>query len=92
VPALTVEGPEPPYEVRPWRPGDRIRLARLGGHSRKLSDLYIDTKLPREARRAARVVVGRAGQVEWAEHVGPAAGSRVEVSLTPPDSVASNKD
>ena len=38
-----------------WQPGDRMKPARLKGRSRKLSDLFIDAKVPRErsARRAA---------------------------------------
>jgi tRNA(Ile)-lysidine synthase len=60
-------------EVRVWRPGDRMRPARLHGRSRKLSDLYIDAKVPREARATARVAV-RDGVIVWAEHIGPAVG------------------
>lgn len=59
------------YTLRVWQPGDRMKPARLKGRSRKLSDLYIDAKVPREARRLARVVVREADQaIVWAEHLG----------------------
>ena len=60
-------------EVRVWQPGDRMRPARLKGRSRKLSDLYIDAKVPREARATARVAL-RDGVIVWAEHIGRAFG------------------
>nr|HEX4313278.1 tRNA lysidine(34) synthetase TilS [Kofleriaceae bacterium] len=57
--------------VRAWRPGDRIRT-RAG--SRKLSDLYIDLRIPRDHRAALRVVIRPADQVIiWAERIGAAA-------------------
>lgn len=60
-------------ELRVWQPGDRMRPARLNGRSRKLSDLFIDAKVPRELRKVARVLV-RDGEIVWAEHLGPAFG------------------
>ena len=48
-----------------------MRPARLKGRSRKLSDLYIDTKIPRAVRAIARVLVRTTtGAIVWAEHVG----------------------
>jgi len=89
---VEVSGPDPPYEVRTVRPGDRMRPARLRGRSRKLSDLFIDARVPRRLRAAARVVVrGSDGAIEWAEHIGPAHGSPVSVTLTGPDTLATNK-
>ena len=59
------------YEVRVWQPGDRMKPARLKGRSRKLSDLYIDAKVPRAIRAAARVVIRRADDsIIYAEHLG----------------------
>lgn len=69
VAALVVPG----CEVRVWRPGDRMRPARLKGRSRKLSDLFIDAKVPRDLRATARVAV-RDGVIVWAEHLGAAYG------------------
>ncbi len=89
---LAVTGPGGPYIIRTWQPGDRMRLARLGGRSRKLSDLYIDAKIPKRLRDRARVVVrARDGSVEWAEHLGGADGAAIEVSLTPAGQLTSNR-
>jgi tRNA(Ile)-lysidine synthase len=67
--------PHDGYELRAWRAGDRMRPARLKGRSRKLSDLYIDAKVPRAARAAARVLVRvDDATIVWAEHVGDAYG------------------
>jgi tRNA(Ile)-lysidine synthase len=54
-------------DVRPWRPGDRMRPAGLGG-SRTLQDLFTDRKVPRERRRALPVVVA-AGEIAWVPDV-----------------------
>jgi len=63
------------HELRIWRAGDRMRPARLKGRSRKLSDLYIDAKVPRAARANARVLVRRSdAAIVWAEHLGSAFG------------------
>jgi tRNA(Ile)-lysidine synthase len=44
-----------PWRLRRWRPGDRIHLP-MAGKSRKLQDIFVDTRLPRTARRRALVV------------------------------------
>lgn len=67
--------PHAGYELRTWRAGDRMRPARLKGRSRKLSDLYIDAKVPRVARAQARVLVRSSdATIVWAEHLGAAFG------------------
>jgi tRNA(Ile)-lysidine synthase len=78
-PELLVDGPDGPYAIRRWRAGDRMRPARLRGRSRKLSDLFVDAKVPRAARASARVVVDAAGAIVWAEHVGAAFGASITV-------------
>lgn len=89
---LAVDGPGGPYGVRTPRPGDRMRPERLKGRSRKLSDLYVDAKIPRRLREQARVVVRQSdGEIVWAEHLGRAFGSHIEVRLTRPEPIASNK-
>ena len=89
---LEIAGSDGPYQVRAVRPGDRMRPARLRGRSRKLSDLFIDARVPRRLRAAARVVVRESdGAIEWAEHIGPAHGSAVRVTLTGPGTLATNK-
>ncbi|HEX4417666.1 MAG TPA: tRNA lysidine(34) synthetase TilS [Kofleriaceae bacterium] len=80
--ASAPEAPHEAYELRPWRAGDRMRPARLKGRSRKLSDLYIDAKVPRDLRSTARVLVRRADQaIVWAEHLGAAFGEPGFVKL-----------
>ena len=89
---VQVTGPGDAYIVRPWQPGDRMRPVRLRGRSRKLSDLFVDARVPRR-QRARALVVARAsdGVIEWAQHIGPAFESEVSVSLTMQEPVASNK-
>jgi len=68
-PPLT--SPPGPYLLRVWQRGDRMKPARLKGRSRKLSDLYIDAKVPRATRASARVLVRTTtGAIVWAEHIG----------------------
>lgn len=77
-----LEPPPGPYLLRPWQRGDRMKPARLKGRSRKLSDLYIDAKVPRADRATARVLVRTTdGAIVWAEHVGLAHGEPAD--LTP---------
>jgi tRNA(Ile)-lysidine synthase len=63
-------------EVRPWRPGDRMRPLGLGG-SRSLQDLFTDRKVPRERRGAVPVVVSD-GEIAWVP--GLATGERFRVT------------
>ncbi len=63
--------------VRVWQAGDRMRPARLGGRSRKLSDLYTDAKVPRSSRSTARVIVRADNTILWAEYIGIAHDSIV---------------
>ncbi|KAB2894289.1 MAG: tRNA lysidine(34) synthetase TilS [Kofleriaceae bacterium] len=60
-----------------------MRPARLRGRSRKLSDLYIDLRVPRATRARARVVERADGTIVWAEHVGAAHGCIVRVLTDP---------
>jgi tRNA(Ile)-lysidine synthase len=79
-PDLVVTGPDAPYEIRTWSPGDRMCPARLRGRSRKLSDLFIDARVPRHERARARVVIRISdGQIVWAEHLGAASGIEIDV-------------
>jgi tRNA(Ile)-lysidine synthase len=77
--------PEGPYQLRVWQAGDRMRPARLKGRSRKLSDLYIDAKVPRDLRASARVLVRTTdGSIVWAEHLGLAFGTAENLRPLPP--------
>jgi tRNA(Ile)-lysidine synthase len=89
---IQVTGTDGPYQVRRWQPGDRMRPARLRGRSRKLSDLFIDARVPRRLRAGAVIVTRVAdGGIVWAEHIGPAFGCDVSVRLTPGIPLASNR-
>ena len=68
-PAKLAAFPNATYRTR--RPGDRIRLA---GGSKKLSDLLIERKVPREARDTLRLLASEE-EVLWVE--GVAADMRV---------------
>lgn len=83
-PPAPLVAPEAGYELRTWRAGDRMRPARLKGRSRKLSDLYIDAKVPRAVRATARVLVrSRDATIVWAEHLGGAFGEPVFAAPSP---------
>ncbi len=69
--APTPNGVPVGYAIRTWRPGDRMRPQRLRGRSRKLSDLFVDAKVPRDRRVAARVIARQTdGVIVWAEYLG----------------------
>jgi tRNA(Ile)-lysidine synthase len=71
LPITPLAPPAGPYELRTWKHGDRMRPARLKGRSRKLSDLFVDAKIPRAQRRTARVLVRTTDlAIVWAEHLG----------------------
>jgi tRNA(Ile)-lysidine synthase len=53
-----------PWVVRNRRPGDRLQPLGSPGH-RKLHDLLIDRKIPREVRDRVPVIVDTAGQIVW---------------------------
>lgn len=82
--SVALEPPHAGYELRTWRAGDRMRPARLKGRSRKLSDLYIDAKVPRAMRSTARVLVRTSdATIVWAEHVGAAFGEPRDIAPIP---------
>ncbi|HZR80569.1 MAG TPA: tRNA lysidine(34) synthetase TilS [Candidatus Binatia bacterium] len=74
-----------PLRARPPRPGDRIRLAR--GH-RKLSDVFIDARVPRATRSGLVVVASADDMVVWVPGVASRAwvehgvGPRIALSAT----------
>jgi tRNA(Ile)-lysidine synthase len=79
-----ISGSDDDYEVRTWQPGDRMCPVRLRGRSRKLSDLFIDLKLPRAERAIAQVMVRRSDRtIVWAEHIGPAFGESSDLPRLP---------
>ncbi len=73
-----------PFTVRGRRPGDRLRLAGLGG-SKSLQDLFVDRKVPRAERDRVPVVADATGQVVWV--VGVAVAESVKVPAAADDVV-----
>ena len=67
-------------EVRPWRPGDRMRPLGLHG-SRSLQDLFTDRKVPRDARPHLPVVVSD-GEIAWIPGVATAESFKVTPATT----------
>ncbi len=63
-----------PLTVRSWRPGDRMRPEGLGGQ-RKVKDIFIDAKVPREARREIPLLV-KDEDVLWLVGLRRGAGGR----------------
>jgi tRNA(Ile)-lysidine synthase len=60
-----------PFSVRNRRPGDRIKPQGALGR-KKLQDLLVDVKMPREDRDRVAVVVDAHGQLVWVVGVTPA--------------------
>ena len=61
---IDLEATKSGLAVRNWRPGDRMRPLGLGGR-KKLQDVFVDGKLPRQARRRLPLVVDAHDQVVW---------------------------
>ena len=58
-----------PWTLRGQRPGDRYRQA--GGRSKKVADLFIDARIPREERSGLAVLADACGRVFWVEGLRP---------------------
>lgn len=55
--------------IRAWQPGDRVQPLGLGGR-KKLQDVFVDRKVPRDERVRVPVVVDALGRIAWvAGHV-----------------------
>ncbi len=53
-------------ELRTWRPGDRIAPVGLGGHSRKLQDVFVTAKVPIEVRATLPILADAdTGEILW---------------------------
>ena len=50
--------------VRPWKPGDRMRLP-WGIGRKKVQDIFVDRKVPRSERHDIPLVVAGNGQILW---------------------------
>ncbi|NMP21483.1 tRNA lysidine(34) synthetase TilS [Sulfobacillus harzensis] len=53
-----ISGAWPDLWVRAWRRGDRMQPLGMGGHSKKLHDMFVDAKVPRDLRPRWPVLVG----------------------------------
>lgn len=67
----------PPFRVRSWEPGDRMRVLGSGG-TRKLQDLFTDARVP-AAERNRRPLLCDAERIVWA----PGIALHDAVKLTP---------
>jgi tRNA(Ile)-lysidine synthase len=70
-------GLEGPLVVRAWRPGDTLQVLGLSGR-KKLQDLFVDRKVPRERRHTVPVVAHPDGRIVWV--AGHALGEPFRVS------------
>ena len=60
-----------PWTLRGQRPGDRFRPA--NGRSKKVADLWIDARVPREERSALALLTDACGRLFWVEGLRPGA-------------------
>jgi tRNA(Ile)-lysidine synthase len=54
-----------PLSVRSRKPGDRFRPLGMGGRERKLQDVLVDRKIPRERRDSLPLVVDGSDRILW---------------------------
>jgi tRNA(Ile)-lysidine synthase len=66
-----------PLSVRSRVPGDRLRLAGTGGRGRKLQDLFVDRKIPRQIRDSVPLIVDGNDRIVWVVGEAVAADFRV---------------
>ena len=78
---VRVESLALPLVVRSRRPGDRLRPAGLGGRRKKLHDLLVDRKVPREQRDSVPLVVDGDGRIVWVVGLAVAEDFRVTEPL-----------
>jgi tRNA(Ile)-lysidine synthase len=82
-PAITVQAASlaEPLTVRSRQPGDRFRPLGAPGR-RKVQDLLVDRKVPRETRDRVPLVVDANGEIVWVAGVAPAHRCRVTAPET----------
>lgn len=76
---LDAEQLHSPLIVRPSRPGERIQPLGMEGHSLRLSDYWVNKKLPRRAR-ATWPLVWCGEQIAWAPDYQPGHAFRITAS------------
>jgi tRNA(Ile)-lysidine synthetase-like protein len=67
-----------PLVVRSVRPGDRIAVPGVG--TRKLQDVFVDAKIPRERRSRVPIVADATGTILWVPGVVRGGAARVEAA------------
>jgi tRNA(Ile)-lysidine synthase len=71
-------------ELRRWRAGDRIAPTGLGGHSRKLQDVFVTAKVPPSVRTDLPLICDAAtGEVLWVPGYRIAQSVAVESATAP---------
>jgi tRNA(Ile)-lysidine synthase len=70
-----------PLAVRNRRPGDRLKPLGAPGR-RKLQDLFVDRKVPRQDRDRVPLVVDRTGRIVWVAGIAVADECRVTAPET----------
>jgi tRNA(Ile)-lysidine synthase len=71
-----------PLIVRGWQPGERWRPLGLDGHAQKMSDFFINEKVPQHLRAVWPLVCDAEGQVLWVARMRPAEDARVTGETT----------
>jgi tRNA(Ile)-lysidine synthase len=79
--AIQASSVQLPLNVRFRRPGDRFRPLGAPGR-RKLQDLFVDRKVPRQDRDHVPIVVDAAGRIVWVVGLAIAEGCRVTSPAT----------
>ncbi|MCA1828483.1 MAG: tRNA lysidine(34) synthetase TilS [Myxococcales bacterium] len=67
-----------PWTLRTHRPGDRFRPA--GGRTKKVSDLWIDARVPREERASMALLEDGQGRLFWVEGLRPGEPARGDIA------------
>jgi tRNA(Ile)-lysidine synthase len=62
---VAADGLTLPLAVRSRRPGDRLSPLGMGGRQKKVQDVLVDRKVPREGRDSLPLVVDSADRIVW---------------------------
>ena len=62
---VAADGMTLPLAVRSRRPGDRLSPLGMGGRRKKVQDVLVDRKVPREGRDSLPLVVDSADRIVW---------------------------
>lgn len=62
---VSADAVRPPLSVRSRRPGDWVRPLGMGGRAKKVQDVLVDRKVPRQGRDSLPLVVDSADRIVW---------------------------